>query len=47
MAKCESITTISLDRILSASIGRLDDLTLRSVINAIGDAIAAECEPVG
>ncbi|MEM9754250.1 MAG: type II toxin-antitoxin system PemK/MazF family toxin [Planctomycetota bacterium] len=46
VAQCETITNTHRRWFDPDPIGRLDTMTLRSVINAIGDVIAAECEPV-
>lgn len=46
VAQCETIIGVPVDRLDPHPVGRLDDITLRSVINAIGRVIDADCEPI-
>ncbi|MEM6313420.1 MAG: type II toxin-antitoxin system PemK/MazF family toxin [Planctomycetota bacterium] len=46
VAQCDAAARLNKRWIELPKVGKLDALTLRSVINAIGDVIAAECEPV-
>ena len=49
VAQCEAISGIEVERLdqdEGPPVGRLDPLTLRAVILAIGNVIEAECEPV-
>ena len=45
VAQCETIANVSVDRLDVPAIGTLDAIALRSVINAIGNVIDADCEP--
>jgi len=48
VAQAETISSIPTDQLdLSAGpIGTLDEIRMRDVIRAVGDAIASDCEPV-
>jgi mRNA-degrading endonuclease toxin of MazEF toxin-antitoxin module len=46
VVQCETMATAAVEQLDGPPLGRLDDLVMRSVIKAIGDAIAADCEPV-
>ncbi len=47
VAQCEAISGIEVERLdtRTGPVGRLDEITLRSVILAIGDVLEADCEP--
>lgn len=47
VAQCETISTVPIDQLdlSSGALGKLDDVTLRSVIKAIGYVIESDCEP--
>jgi mRNA-degrading endonuclease toxin of MazEF toxin-antitoxin module len=47
VAQCEQLLTIDQNEVpLSGPIGKLDDLSLREVIKAIGYVMDSDCEPV-
>lgn len=46
VAQCERIASVFIDQLDPSPIGTLDLTSLRSVVNAIGDVIDADCEPV-
>lgn len=45
VAQCETISSVRSEQLAHSPVGRLDDLTLRAVVQAIGHVLAAECEP--
>ncbi len=45
VAQAEAITSLPNNLLDDHPIGRLDDLTLRSVIKAVGQMMDADCEP--
>ena len=45
VTQCETLASIPVSQLENVPIGRLDKLTLRSVTQAIGEVISADCEP--
>lgn len=45
VAQCDTIASVPIELLDDEPVGRVDAAVLRTVVRAVGEVIAAECEP--